>query len=189
MHVTGAETAIAASLVALAAVAQNIWSNVGRTRSEREDRIWQRRAEIYTDLLTWAIRQKQLSSVTVPPSEWIESHGPLPSDEELIALEARVVAFASERVNKKVDELQAVWDQLRLAWGELEILNALGTGLAVAPDNLSRRAAPFEVKITELSAVVAIWVDGLAKIVTEELQSLRKIRRLSVPSTGRHASR
>lgn len=119
-HITIGETAVATVVVAAFAVGQGIWTTLRTGRAGHEDRLWQRRAEIYVDLLAWAIRQRKLSKRT--PAEWLSEHkrDELPGAEELIAFEAKVAAFASDAVGKKVDELQGIWDSLRVAWGDLE---------------------------------------------------------------------
>src|ERR1017187_6978031 len=72
-NITVGETAAATVVVAAFAIGQSIWTTLRTGRASREDRLWQRRAEVYVDLLTWAIRQRELSTIT--PAEWLSEIG------------------------------------------------------------------------------------------------------------------
>ena len=170
-NITVGETAAATVVVAAFAIGQSIWTTLRTGRASREDRLWQRRAEVYVDLLTWAIRQRELSTIT--PAEWLSEHerDELPSAAELIALEAKVAAFASAAVGKKVDELQEVWDALRVAWGDLDDLKKPGVDKSAMRDMFSISIGQPEDRAVRLSQRVKKWADELVALVSDELNS------------------
>jgi hypothetical protein len=186
-HITIGETAVATVVVAAFAVGQSIWTTLRTGRASREDRLWQRRAEIYVDLLAWAIRQRELSKIT--PAEWLSEHkrDELPSAEELIALEAKVAAFASDAVGKKVDELQGIWDSLRVAWGDLENFRQPGIDKSAMRDMFSISIGQPEDRAVLSSQRVKEWADELITLVSDELNSGSSAIRLrsATPWRGR----
>lgn len=171
MYITVGETALASTAIAAFAVAQSIWTTLRTGRASREDRLWQRRAEIYVDLLTWAIRQRELSKLT--PDQWLSKNNAdkLPSTEDLIALEAKVSAFASRAVGSKVDELQEPWIHLQVAWGDLQALRYPNSDIGAMRQMYSESIGNPEVRAAEAAKRIKVWADELIGIVEVELTS------------------
>lgn len=171
--ITSGETAIAALVLAGATIAQAAWTTVrtGRAAREgtREDRLWQRRAETYVDLLAWAIKQRELAKI--PPEKWtdIKDRAQLPGPEELIALEARVSAFASKAVDEKVDEISGPWNHLRVAWGDLEMLAQPDTAVAATRQAFDLGIGQPEARAARYASQVEAWCTELIRLVRSEL--------------------
>ena len=173
--ITPAETTIGASLVALVSVVVALRVATGTRRQAREDRLWNARSAAYVDLLHWCIRQRELSKIT-PDQHALVATINMPSTEDQIALEARVSAFASRSVDRKVDEILPFWNRLRVAWGELELLRDLRTEGEVLRTSFQHDVVPAKERWTSAAQEIERWSGELIELVKDEIQSLRAMR-------------
>ena len=179
MHITPADATSAVGAVAFLSIASN-WSLSRRAeRVSGGDQLWQQRKDIYVDLLAWAIRQRELAKVK--PEQWLRKSGPLQpgTADELVVLEARVAAFASDAVDAKVDEVQKPWNLLRVAWRELEDLELEPPGPSrelVRRQFDTPRGQPEE-RIAEYGGQVEAWASELTTLVRAELRAGRPNRK------------
>jgi hypothetical protein len=175
-HITGNETALLASAVAFGAVGQSVWSAYRTARWNREQRLWEQRADIYVDLLKWAIRVREL--VKLPTvHEWLkEHHSELPGPEDLITLEARASAFSSKKIENKVNEASDNWKRLQVILGDFVNLDSPGTDVAALRQMYSQGIGQPEDRIKILSGEISKWADELIELVSAELQSLKPLR-------------
>jgi hypothetical protein len=176
IHITGSETAILASAVALGAVSQSIWVSYRTARWNREQRLWQQRADIYVDLLKWAIRLRELTEMKAL-HEWLKDHhSEIPGMEELVGLEARVSAFSSKAVGDKVDEMSNTWMRLQVILGDFVNLDSPNVDVAASRQMFSLGIGQPEERLKTLSGEVSKWATELIELVSAELQSLKPLR-------------
>lgn len=142
-----------------------------RTRREaRADRLWERRAKLYVDLLAWAIGQRELARQS--RDDWADEARNMPEMDPaaLVALEAEAAAFASDSVDAQVDKISRPWNQLRLAWGDLDLLHdRTVNGPALRESFRKGGQAQPEERVATLGAEVVKWADELTAMIRREL--------------------
>jgi hypothetical protein len=190
MLITTGETALAAVAVAGLSIVQTMRNGSRATRTAREERIWQKRADIYVDLLRWT-NTLQLLSKRVP-----EHEKDIPNfafeDFELISLQAQVSAFGSSLMNTTVDSILPPWNNLRLAWGDLDEVRKAGADGAAIRQSFANNKP--EQRISKYSKEVEEWAEKVMNLVRTELQvqaheSRRGTRIRLAIAEGRDASR
>jgi hypothetical protein len=177
MHITPADATSAVAAVAFLSIANN-WALTRRAEKVAGgDQLWLQRKDIYVDLLAWAIRQRELAKVT--PEEWLKRTSDLApgSPDELILLEARVEAFASDVVNAKVDEVQKPWNMLRVAWGDLEAIESSAAVPELVRAQFDTPLGQPEQRMVEYGGQVEQWAKELTTLVRQELRAGRPTRK------------
>jgi hypothetical protein len=175
VSITVAEAALSSAVVGMAAVGQNLWLSFRQRRWDNHDRLWQRKSEIYVDLLQWAIRQRERAKrvAFVFPGPPV-----LPPDiEELLALEAQVSAFGSRKIDLKVDALQKTWGELNSAVSDITTLRSQGYDSAGVRPDWEASIGQAEKRAQVAASEVVRWADELTVLVREELLGLSSGRR------------
>lgn len=152
---------------ALASAEANVRTTV---RGEREHRLWERRTDLYVDLLAFAIHRREDRAnelkmfrwdeeTEARRKQWLDSHK-LPDD--MFVMEARIRAFASNRVLQAFDAANAAHAMVRDAVEDKDI----------APNGEQKRAA--FAAIHELLMAAVSTDDALITAVREEVQLMRE---------------
>jgi hypothetical protein len=183
-QLTTAEPAIVASVAAVLAAFVALLNGRGTRRQAREDRLWESRSNAYVDLLAWCIQRREMAKMA--PVEIMRRLDSIvmPSAEDLIALEARVSCFASDRIDTKVDQLMPMWSRLSLALGDMKLLREHGVDDHAMRKSFSGIGQPEE--RWELARVeIETWSSELIRMIRSEQQSLRAMK----PSLARFSVR
>jgi hypothetical protein len=183
-QLTTAETAIVASAVAVFAAVAVLFNGRGARRQAREDRLWESRSNAYVDLLAWCIQRREMSKLAPDGIVSRLDSIVMPSEEDLIALEARVSCFASDRIDAKVDQLIPIWNRLGLAFGDMKLLTEPDVDDQAMRESFSAIGQPEE-RWNVARVEIDTWSRELITMIRSELQSLRAMK----PSRARFSAR
>jgi hypothetical protein len=88
----------------------------------------------------------------------------------LIALEAEAAAFASDSIDAQVNKISDPWNELRLAWGDLELIHGPAVNSPAVRESFRAggQEQP-ETRIATLGAEVVEWADELTSMIRREL--------------------
>jgi hypothetical protein len=153
----------------------------------REERLWEKRAEAYVDLIAWCsaaletaevLRRTVNRGVTMKPDKWT-SLTQVPAD-----LGARVTAFGSDEVDRILNKIRkATYDLI-----DLKTVPARRTPEGKLTYATPEGKVPFE-RLEELAQLTA-WSDSLEElrtIIRAELQQVGRPRSTSRPDGPRAA--